>query len=132
MTARQCISSGTPWEQIAGYSRAVRIGDHVFVSGTTASDETGAVQAPGDAYGQTIYILRKIERALEQAGASLRDVVRTRIFVTDMARWEEVARAHGEIFGAIRPANSLIGVSALVSPAHLVEIEVDALIGAGS
>lgn len=132
MAFRQHISSGTPWEQLAGYARALRVGDHVFVSGTTASDETGAVQAPGDAYGQTIYILRKIERALNDAGASLRDVVRTRIFITDMGRWQEVARAHGEVFAEIRPANSLIGVSALVSPEHLVEIEADALIGSGS
>lgn len=132
MTQRQLISSGTPWEQFAGYSRAVRVGDHVFVSGTTASDESGAVQAVGDPYGQTVYILRKIERALAEAGASLRDVVRTRIFVTDMTRWQDVARAHGEIFGDIRPANSLIGISSLVSPDHLVEIEIDALIGSGS
>lgn len=126
---RQLISSGTPWERQVGYSRAVRVGNHVFVSGTTASDEQGAVQAVGDTYGQTIYILRKIERALAEAGATMADVVRTRIYVTDADEWAEVGRAHAEYFADIRPANTLVEVSALVNPDHRVEIEVDALIG---
>lgn len=124
------ISSGTPWEQLAGYSRAVRVGDHVFVSGTTASDQTGAVHGVGDPYAQTVYILRKIEAALTQAGATLGDVVRVRMFVTDISRWEEVGRAHGEVFGEIRPASTMVEISKLVSPEHMVEIEVDAIIGA--
>lgn len=124
------ISTGTPWEAIVGYSRAVRVGDHVFVSGTTASDETGAVHGPGDPYAQTVYIIRKIEKALTDAGATLGDVVRVRMFVTDISQWEAVGRAHGEFFGSIRPVTTMVEVSALVSPEHMVEIEVDALIGA--
>ncbi len=124
------ISSGTPWESIVGYSRAVRVGEHVFVSGTTASDESGAVQGVGDAYAQAAYIFRKIERALNEAGATLGDVVRVRMFVTDISRWEEIGRAHGELFGAIRPVTTMVEVSKLIDPDHLVEIEVDALIGA--
>jgi enamine deaminase RidA (YjgF/YER057c/UK114 family) len=124
------ISSGTPWEAVAGYSRAVRVGDHVFVSGTTASDETGAVFGIGDPYAQAAYIFRKIERALTEAGATLGDVVRVRMFVTDISRWEEVGRAHGEVFANIRPVSTMVEVSKLVSPEHMVEIEVDALIGA--
>jgi enamine deaminase RidA (YjgF/YER057c/UK114 family) len=121
------ITSGTPWEALAGYSRAVRVGDRVFVSGTTASDSSGAVQHPGDAGGQARYIIRKIEAALTEAGASLADVVRTRIFVRDIADWEAVARAHGELFAAIRPANTLVRAE-MISPAMLVEIEAEAVI----
>lgn len=124
------ISSGTPWEAVVGYSRAVRVGDHVFVSGTTASDETGTVHGVGDPYTQTRYILHKIESALAQCGATLGDVVRVRMFVTDISRWEDVGRAHGEFFADIRPVTTMVEVSKLVSPEHMVEIEVDALIGA--
>jgi enamine deaminase RidA (YjgF/YER057c/UK114 family) len=124
---RRLISSGTPWEALAGYSRAIRVGDRVFVSGTTASDASGAVQHPGDPAGQARYIIRKIEAALAEAGASLADVVRTRIFVRDIADWEAVARAHGELFAAIRPANTLVRAE-MISPAMLVEIEAEAVI----
>lgn len=129
MSERVNIGSGTPWEATTGYSRAVRIGNTVVVAGTTASDEQGQVQSIGDMYGQAIYIFRKIERALQQAGASLNDVVRTRMFITDMSRWEEVARAHGECFATIRPVSTLVEVSKLIDPLHLVEIEVDAIVG---
>jgi enamine deaminase RidA (YjgF/YER057c/UK114 family) len=128
MSDRQNISSGTSWEAIAGYSRAVRIGNVVHVSGTTATDENGNVVGLNDPYAQTIYILRKIERALNQAGALLTDVIRTRIYVTDAGQWEPVARAHGEIFSQIRPANTLIEVSALIGEGYLVEIEAEAII----
>src|SRR4051794_33436155 len=111
---RQKISSGTKWELIAGYSRAVRMGNWIAVSGTTASDENSQVVSPGDPYGQTIYIFQKIDRALREAGATLEDVIRTRIFVVNIADWEAVARAHGEIFAEIRPANTLIQITALV------------------
>jgi enamine deaminase RidA (YjgF/YER057c/UK114 family) len=124
---RQNISSGTPWETLAGYSRVVRMGDLVFVSGTTASDERGALQGGDDAYAQTIYILRKIEAALQQAGARLEDVVRTRIYVARLDDWREAARAHGEVFGAIRPANTLVQVAGLID-GRLVEIEADAVL----
>jgi enamine deaminase RidA (YjgF/YER057c/UK114 family) len=129
MAERQNISSGTPWEVLAGYSRAVRIGAAVFVSGTTASDEQGNVMGKGDPHAQTVYILQKIERALKEAGATMQDVVRTRMFVTDISRWQEVARAHAEFFGSIRPAATMVEVAKLIDPDHLVEIEVDAVIG---
>jgi enamine deaminase RidA (YjgF/YER057c/UK114 family) len=124
---RQNISSGTPWEALAGYSRAVRLGNQVFVSGTTASDEQGNLAGGDDAYSQTRYILGKIEAALQQAGASLQDVVRTRAYVARLDDWREVARAHGEVFGDIRPANTLVQVAGLVE-GRLVEIEADAVV----
>ena len=127
--SRQLISSGTPWEASVGYSRAVRVGNLVFVSGTTASDEDGQTVSVGDAYGQTQFILRKIESALREAGAELTDVVRTRLFVTDIDGWEEIGNAHGEFFSTIRPAATMVEVSRLINPDHLVEIEVDAVIG---
>lgn len=128
MTERQNISSGTSWEAIAGFSRAVRIGNAVHISGTTATDENGNVVGPNDPYTQTGYIIRKIERALNEAGAALSDVIRTRIYVTDVNQWEVVARAHGEFFNQIRPANTLVEVSALVGDGYMVEIEAEAVI----
>jgi enamine deaminase RidA (YjgF/YER057c/UK114 family) len=124
---RTNISSGTPWEAMAGYSRAVRIGDTVYVSGTTASNEQGEVQHPGDAGAQATYIIRKIERALHEAGATLEQVVRTRVFVSNISDWEVVARAHGAAFSTIRPANTLVRAE-LIDPRMLVEIEMVAVI----
>lgn len=129
---RTRISSGTVWEKKYGYSRAVQVGDLVVVAGTTAVDDDGAVVGTGSPYAQAKFIYEKIERALRQAGSSLRDVVRVRTFVVDMSRWEEVARVQGEVFAEIRPAATLVQVNALVSPELLVEIEVDAIKGATS
>ncbi|HMF08639.1 MAG TPA: RidA family protein [Thermoanaerobaculia bacterium] len=126
---RQLISSGTTWEKQYGYSRAVRVGGAVYVAGTTAVDEAGQVIGENDPYRQARFIYAKIEKALREAGASLADVVRVRAFVTDIARWTEVARAQGEVFGEIRPAATLVQVSALVDPRLLVEIEADAVTG---
>ncbi len=124
---RQNISSGAPWEATVGYSRAVRVGSQVYVAGTTAVDENGQTLCPGDPYRQTKAILRKIEQALQEAGATMHDVVRTRLFVTDINHWQEIGRAHGEFFGDVRPAATMVEVSRLISPDLLVEIEVDAV-----
>lgn len=129
--ARTRIDSGTEWEARVGYSRAVRVGDLVFVSGTTATDDDGRVVAPGDPEAQARYILEKIRRALEAAGASLSDVVRTRIYVTNADDWEAVGRAHAAYLGDVRPANTLVEVSRLVGTGYLVEIEADAVVGSG-
>lgn len=126
---RQRITSGTSWEKLAGYARAVRVGRHVFVSGTTATDDSGNVVDTGDAGAQLEFIIAKIERALREAGASLNDVVRTRIYIVNMADWEAVSRVHGKYFAEIRPANTLVQVSGLVGEGYLVEMEAEALVG---
>lgn len=128
MTQRQNIASGTVWEGIVGYSRAVRVGNIVHVAGTTAVDDNGQIVGLNDPYAQTVFIIQKIERALQQAGATLNDVVRTRLYVTDATQWEAVGRAHGEFFKDIRPVCTLIEVSALIGAEYLVEIEAEAIL----
>lgn len=125
---RQNISSGSPWEPVIGYSRAVKVGKMVFVSGTIAADETGTIHGTNDAHAQSVYIFRKIEKALEQAGATMRDVVRTRMYLTDIKHQDAVGRAHAEFFKDVRPAATMVAGVAFVSPDALVEIEVDAVL----
>ncbi len=126
MTDRQKISSGVKWEEIVGYSRAVRAGSRIYLTGTTATDENGNIVGEDDGYAQTVQIIRNIERALKQAGATLENVVRTRMFVTDISRWQEYGRAHREFFDTIRPCATMVEVRALIDPRMLIEIEVEA------
>jgi enamine deaminase RidA (YjgF/YER057c/UK114 family) len=128
MTERQSYSSGTIWEPIVGYSRAIRVGNQIFVTGTTATDEMGEIVGAGDAYAQTVRVVLNIERALKALGGGLKDIVRTRMFVTDISRWEEYGRAHGEFFGDIRPCATMVEVRRLIDPRMLIEIEADAIV----
>lgn len=128
MKQRKHYSSGVKWESIVGYSRAIRIGDQIFITGTTATDENGEIVGPGDAYVQTVQVIRNIERALKALGGSLNDIVRTRMFVRDISRWEEYGRAHGEFFGEIRPCATMVEISRLIDDRMLIEIEADAVV----
>lgn len=128
MAEKQYYSTGTKWEPIVGYSRAIRVGSQVFVTGTTATDERGEIVGVGDAYSQTVQVIRNIERALAALGAGLKDVVRTRMFVTDIALWKEYGRAHGEFFDRIRPCATMVEVRRLIDDRMLIEIEVDAIV----
>jgi enamine deaminase RidA (YjgF/YER057c/UK114 family) len=128
MEKRQNFSSGAKWESIVGYSRAVRVGNIIEVTGTVALDENNEVVGAGNAYAQTVFILQKIEKVLQQAGGTMKDVVRTRMFVTDISRWEEYGKAHGEVFKDIRPCTSMIEVKGLIAPEYLIEVEATAIV----